>query len=88
MSQISTSDIRKTELDMEIILSEDDTTIYVKLTGFENNADALAQTNAITSTELTSAGVVKVPVDENAVTFRLGTVGGNALIAITLPLLR
>ena len=40
MSQISTSDIRKTELDMEIILSEDDTTIYVKLTGFENNADA------------------------------------------------
>jgi hypothetical protein len=40
MSQVSTSDIRKTELDMEIILSEDDTTIYVKLTGFENNADA------------------------------------------------
>ena len=39
MSQVSTSDIRKTELDMEIILSEDDTTIYVKLTGFENNAD-------------------------------------------------
>ena len=40
MSQVSTSDIRKTELDMEIILSEDDTTIYVKLTGLENNADA------------------------------------------------
>lgn len=40
MSQLSSSDIRKTELDMEIILSEDDNTIYVKLTGFENNADA------------------------------------------------
>ena len=29
-----------TELDMEIIVSEDDTTVYVKLTGFEDIADA------------------------------------------------
>jgi hypothetical protein len=36
---ITTSNISKTELDMEIIVSED-TSVYVKLTGFENLADA------------------------------------------------
>lgn len=30
----------RTELDMEVILSEDDNTIYVKLTGFEDLAQA------------------------------------------------
>ncbi|MEY4331367.1 MAG: hypothetical protein RLZZ196_105 [Bacteroidota bacterium] len=34
------SDIQKTELDMEVILSEEDRTIYVKLSGFETNDDA------------------------------------------------
>ncbi len=28
------------ELDMEVILSEDDKTVYVKLTGFDNVEDA------------------------------------------------
>jgi hypothetical protein len=37
---IASSNIIKTELDMEIIVSEDDTTVYVKLTGFEDIADA------------------------------------------------
>jgi hypothetical protein len=36
---ITTSNISRTELDMEIIVSED-TSVYVKLTGFENLADA------------------------------------------------
>lgn len=36
---ITSSNISRTELDMEIIVSED-TTVYVKLTGFENLADA------------------------------------------------
>lgn len=29
-----------TQLDFEVILSEDDKTVYVKLSGFENLADA------------------------------------------------
>jgi len=37
---ITSSNIANTELDMEIIVSEDDTTVYVKLTGFEDIADA------------------------------------------------
>jgi hypothetical protein len=36
---ITPSNISRTELDMEVIVSED-TTVYVKLTGFENLADA------------------------------------------------
>lgn len=37
---IPPSDIHKTELDMEVILSEEDRIIYVKLSGFETNDDA------------------------------------------------
>ena len=37
---IPPSDIKRTELDMEVILSEDDRTIYVKLSGFDTNDDA------------------------------------------------
>jgi hypothetical protein len=38
MTQVSSSDI--CELDLEVILSEDDKTVYVKLTGFDNVEDA------------------------------------------------
>ena len=38
MTQVSSADI--CELDLEVILSEDDKTVYVKLTGFENVEDA------------------------------------------------
>jgi len=31
---------QRTELNMEVILSEDDATVYVKLTGFEDVASA------------------------------------------------
>jgi hypothetical protein len=37
---IDSSNIIQTELDMEIIVSEDDTTVYIKLTGFDDIADA------------------------------------------------
>jgi len=37
---IPQSDLHRTELDMEVILSEDDRTIYVKLSGFDTNEDA------------------------------------------------
>lgn len=37
---IAGSEIPPTELDMEVILSEDDRTIYVKLSGFETDEDA------------------------------------------------
>lgn len=38
MTSVSTADI--CELDLEVILSEDDKTVYVKLTGFDNVEDA------------------------------------------------
>ncbi len=38
MTQVSSNDI--CELDLEVILSEDDKTVYVKLTGFDNVEDA------------------------------------------------
>jgi hypothetical protein len=38
MTQVSSADI--CELDLEVILSEDDKTVYVKLTGFDNVEDA------------------------------------------------
>lgn len=38
MTQVSSSDI--CELDLEVIVSEDDKTVYVKLTGFDNVEDA------------------------------------------------
>lgn len=34
------SNIEKTELDMEVILAEDEKTVYVKLSGFDNIEDA------------------------------------------------
>jgi hypothetical protein len=37
---ISPSNIAKTELDMEVIVSEQDNVIYVKLEGFDNIEDA------------------------------------------------
>ena len=37
---ISPSNITKTELDMEVIVSEQDNVIYVKLEGFDNIEDA------------------------------------------------
>ena len=37
---VTQSNIPKTELDMEIIVSEDDASVYVKLTGFDDVADA------------------------------------------------
>jgi len=37
---ISPSNIVRTELDMEVIVSEDDNTVYVKLEGFDNIEDA------------------------------------------------
>jgi hypothetical protein len=37
---INSSNIVNTELDMEIIVSEDNTSVYIKLTGFEDVADA------------------------------------------------
>jgi hypothetical protein len=37
---ISPSNIVRTELDMEVIVSEDDNTVYVKLEGFDNVEDA------------------------------------------------
>ena len=40
MNQLPASDLKKTELDMEIILSEEDKTVYVKLSGFETEEDA------------------------------------------------
>lgn len=33
---IPASNIRRQELDMEVIVSEQDATVYVKLTGFDN----------------------------------------------------
>ena len=38
MTQVSSPEI--CELDLEVILSEDDKTVYVKLTGFDNVEDA------------------------------------------------
>lgn len=38
MTQVNSADI--CELDLEVILSEDDKTVYVKLTGFDNVEDA------------------------------------------------
>ena len=40
MNQLPASDLKRTELDMEIILSEEDKTVYVKLSGFETGEDA------------------------------------------------
>jgi hypothetical protein len=37
---ITTASEELTQLDFEVILSEDDKTVYVKLSGFENLADA------------------------------------------------
>jgi hypothetical protein len=37
---ISPSNIVKTELDMEVIVSEEDNVVYVKLEGFDNIEDA------------------------------------------------
>jgi hypothetical protein len=37
---ISPSNITKTELDMEVIVSEQDNVIYVRLEGFDNIEDA------------------------------------------------
>jgi hypothetical protein len=37
---LNISNEKVTQLDMEVILSEDDTAIYVKLTGFDDLADA------------------------------------------------
>ena len=37
---ISPSNITKTELDMEVIVSEQDNVIYIKLEGFDNIEDA------------------------------------------------
>jgi hypothetical protein len=34
------NDFKKAELDMEIILSEDDNVVYVKLSGFDSKDDA------------------------------------------------
>jgi hypothetical protein len=41
---IPASNIQRQELDMEVIVSEDDTTVYVKLTGFNDleTADSYA----------------------------------------------
>lgn len=40
MNQLDSDNAKKTELNMEIILSEEDKTVYVKLTGFDTNEDA------------------------------------------------
>lgn len=40
MTTPQASNIVKTELDMEVILAEDEKTVYVKLSGFDNVEDA------------------------------------------------
>lgn len=42
------SNAQATKLDLEVIVSEDDTAVYVKLTGFDNLEDADNYANHLT----------------------------------------
>ena len=49
-STTTSGDDTITNLDMEVILSEDDKSVYVKLTGFETVEDADSYANYLTDT--------------------------------------
>lgn len=42
------SNVQATQLDLEVIVSENDTAVYVKLTGFDNLEDADSYANHLT----------------------------------------